>query len=352
MSFLRKKSVGLHLSSDAIRLAVLYKKGKQITVGPFHTEPLAEGIIKDGKIRDYQKLKKLLLLLKKKVGFDEINFSFDRPESDLFEEIKIKVLWFEEEAPAAIRAILAKSQISSTKFQTNSKLEIGNWKLGIFPVMLIDIGSDRTIVSVAVNGKINYCEKLQISSRFLKDLIERNWGLDLFTEEINKHYLDWHLKVSKSSPAFAKGYGGRGKPSESSLPRASDLSRGEALREASLRGQPQEGWNLHFLPSDNQDFVKNKGLKINNIILYGSALFYPYQSVKDTCLSVLPEYLMANLKVPVELANVWTNILPSFVDSGRTLGSDRSYFDDKIPSISFNESLGYATAIGLALKGF
>ena len=55
------------------------------------------------------------------------------------------------------------------------KLEIGNWKLGIFPVMLIDIGSDRTIVSVAVNGKINYCEKLQISSRFLKDLIERNW---------------------------------------------------------------------------------------------------------------------------------------------------------------------------------
>jgi len=321
MSFLRKKSVGLHLSSDAIRLAVLYKKGKQITVGPFYTEPLAEGVIKDGKIRDYQKLKKLLLLLKKKVGFDEINFSFDRPESDLFEEIKIKVLWFEEEAPAAIRAILAKSQISSTKFQTNSKLEIGNWKLGIFPVMLIDIGSDRTIVSVAVNGKINYCEKLQISSRFLKDLIERNWGLDLFTEEINKHYLDWHLKSSKSS-----------KLSKSS--------------------QPQEGWNLHFLPSDNQDFVKNKGLKINNIILYGSALFYPYQSVKDTCLSVLPEYLMANLKVPVELANVWTNILPSFVDSGRTLGSDRSYFDDKIPSISFNDSLGYATAIGLALKGF
>jgi hypothetical protein len=48
--------------------------------------------------------------------------------------------------------------------------------------------------------------------------------------------------------------------------------------------------------------------------------------------------LTANLKVPVEIANVWTNIISSF--------------DDKIPSISFNESLKYATAIGLALKGF
>jgi len=328
MSFLRKKSVGLHLSSDAIRLAVLYKKGKQITAGLFHTEPLTEDVVKDGKIRDYQKLKKLLLSLKKKVEhpergrgtrFDKVNFSFDHPESDLFKEIKIKILWFEEEAPAAVRAILPAVEDKELNLRIRDKgLGISN------PVMLVDIGSDRTIVSVVTNGKIDYCEKLQISSSFIKDLIERGWGLDLFTEEINKHYLDWHLKVTEAR---------KHKNTESTKIQKQGLA---------------SNWNLHFSPSTNQDLVKDKGLKINNIILYGSALFYPCQSVKDTCLSVLPEYLMANLKVPVELANVWTNVIPSSAKASQGAPS----FDDKIPSISFNDSLGYATAIGLALKGF
>ena len=51
----------------------------------------------------------------------------------------------------------------------------------------------------------------------------------------------------------------------------------------------------------------------------------------------LPEFLTQALKVQVEVGNPWMNILPS---------------DTKeLPIISFQESLGYSTVLGLALRG-
>lgn len=67
---------------------------------------------------------------------------------------------------------------------------------------------------------------------------------------------------------------------------------------------------------------------IKKIILYGNAP--KLENLKDE--------LTLNMRTEVELANVWRNIIPSF--------------DDEIPEIPFEESLGYAVALGLALKGF
>ena len=49
----------------------------------------------------------------------------------------------------------------------------------------------------------------------------------------------------------------------------------------------------------------------------------------------LREYLSGSLKARAERANVWQNAFS---------------FDDVIPDIVFSQSLGYATAIGLALR--
>jgi Tfp pilus assembly PilM family ATPase len=49
----------------------------------------------------------------------------------------------------------------------------------------------------------------------------------------------------------------------------------------------------------------------------------------------LPEYLATAFKLPVELGNVFANLAPR---------------DAWLPSIEYMESLGYGTAIGLALR--
>jgi Tfp pilus assembly PilM family ATPase len=57
----------------------------------------------------------------------------------------------------------------------------------------------------------------------------------------------------------------------------------------------------------------------------------------DSNLVGLPEYLSISAKTPVELADVWANI------------TDKQKY---IPSISFNKSLTFAAALGLALGDF
>ena len=70
------------------------------------------------------------------------------------------------------------------------------------------------------------------------------------------------------------------------------------------------------------------GNQIKKIILYGEA----------PNLAELRDKIALNMRTEVLLANVWTNIIESF--------------DEEIPEIPFDESLGYAAALGLALKGF
>ena len=56
----------------------------------------------------------------------------------------------------------------------------------------------------------------------------------------------------------------------------------------------------------------------------------------DANIPGLLEYLSSGLDTPIAFANPWINILPSF--------------DKEIPPMTFNNSLRYATALGLALR--
>jgi cell division ATPase FtsA len=72
----------------------------------------------------------------------------------------------------------------------------------------------------------------------------------------------------------------------------------------------------------------NKGHEpINHIILCGG----------EANLAGLSDYLELSMKMKVENANVWVNVLKT---------------EDKIPEMSFEESLSYATVIGLSLGSY
>ncbi|GAH90129.1 unnamed protein product, partial [marine sediment metagenome] len=51
----------------------------------------------------------------------------------------------------------------------------------------------------------------------------------------------------------------------------------------------------------------------------------------------LTDFVSSGLKIPVELGNPWINILPEPLK--------------QVPELVFEESLGYTTALGLALRG-
>ena len=75
--------------------------------------------------------------------------------------------------------------------------------------------------------------------------------------------------------------------------------------------------------------------------LHGGEKYGPIKKIflcgGDSNLLGLSEYLSHNIHIPVEHANVWTNLVS---------------FDEYIPDITFHESLMYGSAIGAALRSF
>lgn len=77
----------------------------------------------------------------------------------------------------------------------------------------------------------------------------------------------------------------------------------------------------------SKDMPRKNKRKISKILLCGGG----------SRLKGLPEYFSSVLKIPVEIGNPWTNVFPNSLS--------------EIPSLSFDESVSYSTAIGLAIRG-
>ncbi|MCR4274667.1 MAG: pilus assembly protein PilM [Candidatus Campbellbacteria bacterium] len=117
-----------------------------------------------------------------------------------------------------------------------------------------------------------------------------------------------------------------------------------------VRIKNQEG--LHFsgdatIRQGFETFAKSIATELDRYIVY----WQTHKDIKDSNVSHipiervflsggnaniagLPEYLAHALHIPVEIGNVWTNAFS---------------LDGYVPEIPFNDSLGYASAIGLAL---
>lgn len=253
MSLLNKSNFGLHISDTAIRAILLTRKNKGFTLKKFSKIDLPEKVFRRGEIIDDKKLLEALNKIKKALNLKQAFISpFTPALSHLLKRAGIKVVEFEDEARAASRSILAHGDQDT--------------------YMLLDVGERRTLINIISEGVPCYREALDLSYPVLMEAAFHSSGAEIFYNQINKHYIDWHTN-----------------PSE--------------IREG-----------------------KGVGL-IKKIILCGDA----------PNLSNLRDSLALNMRTEVELANVWGNIIPSF--------------DDEIPEIPFDESLGYAVALGLALKG-
>lgn len=167
-------------------------------------------------------------------------------------------------------------------------------------VMIVDFGNTRTGVSIVYNGRVLFTTTLDIGGNNITDVIAKNFSLSFEKAEKLKRSngLRDNQDIKNIFPVI--------------------LNTLSVLRDE--LNKQYLYWKTH-----NDESIKNKD--IDYIILCGG----------DANLLGLSEYLESSMMLKVENANAWVNI------------SDMKI---SIPEMSFEESFGYATILGLALADY
>ncbi len=208
----------------------------------------------------------------------------------------LKPLAFEIEAQATARS-LVKNEISP------------------FPLLLIDLGATRTSFIIFSGYSLKFTSSIPVSSKTFTEAIAKNLKINIEeAEKLKKKYgLEDKagLKIRNGAKAISK----KEEIFESLIPSLTDLI--EQIKKYLYYYQTHSP-HEHLSPD-------SKGIK--KILISGGG----------ANLKGLASFLSSELRIPVELANPWVNILPK----------DKK----EVPQLSFENSLSFATALGLALRG-
>lgn len=166
--------------------------------------------------------------------------------------------------------------------------------------LVVNLGIDKTVLSVVSDAAVQFTSTVHI-------------GSDDFTTAIMKEF-----NVSKDEAEKMKKEKGfsNGKDNEALF--AALINTASALKDEINR--------IYVFWQSYEEKMKNTRVvnPISHVILAG----------KDASIGGFRDYLAMSLKIDVELANVWANVMS---------------FEQEIPPIEYLESLNYGTAIGLAL---
>ncbi len=172
------------------------------------------------------------------------------------------------------------------------------------PVLLIDFGETRTSFIVFSGYTLRFTSSIPVSSSKFTEAISKTLKVGL--DEAEKLKIEKGLIIDSKSDGRAIF--------EALIPSLTDLL--EQIK-AHIRYYQTHALHEHLLTSE-----KN----ISKIIFSGGG----------ASLKGLSDFLAIELKTPVEMGNPWINILPSPLK--------------EVPILSFDKSLGYVTALGLALR--
>jgi type IV pilus assembly protein PilM len=183
------------------------------------------------------------------------------------------------------------------------------------PVLLIDLGATRTSFIAFSGNSLRFTTSISVSSNNFTEAVSKNLKISKSeAEKLKRKYgleEKIKLKISNETTMLKE----RGEIFESLVPSLADFSQ-------------QIGKYLDYYQNhDFHDHTKGCNRKIEKIILSGGG----------ANLKGLANFLSLELKLPVELANPWVNILPEKLE--------------EVPGLSFEKSLGFTTALGLAIRG-
>jgi len=339
---LKPEAFGLDISDLSLRIAKLKKRGKFFSLVSWGEAKIRPGIVEDGEIKDEDALAGIIKQTLAKIKGERIKTKYliaSLPEKKAFlqviempkmkeEELKTSVPFEAENyIPLPIEKVYLDFQTVPSSNQIDHlniliaalpkkivdpyvsclgkaglipmALEVESQsivravvknEISPFPLLIIDFGRSTTSFIVFSVYSPRFTSSVPISSQKLTEAISKTLKLSL--NEAEKLKLKQGLKDEKALKAMT--------------PLLIDLI-----------GQAKKCINYNRTQSG----------EIKKILLCGSG----------SNLKGLSDFISSELKITVGLVNPWMNILSSSLK--------------EVPELSFKESLGYTTALGLALRG-
>lgn len=341
-SFLSMNSFAIDVSDQSIKYGEIVPTSSGLCIGRFGKEIIPSGIVVSGIIQKGDELVKILKKLKDKEKMHFIRvalpeeqmylFTLSLPKANDKELRDMILLQIEEYIPLKATEVVFDYEVINSTDQ-DLTIEVVSMAantmdeyLSIFeraglvplsfeleaqaiaravipmndtnPTMVVDFGDSRTGISISDKGRVVLTTTIAFGGLDLTKMIAKNFSLSFEEAQRMKHEygLSKVAEVQNIFPAILNGI---------------SVLRDELSKQCTY-------WDTH----NNE----HKG-KINKIILCGG----------DSNLAGLSDYLELSMKIKVENANVWVNMLNTKED---------------IPDMSFEESLSYTTVLGLALGGY
>lgn len=338
--------LGLDISDRSLKYAELVLKDSHLELEKFGSRIIPEGLIKSGEIKDKDGLIKYLRINLEEFNGKEVALSLPEEkvflglvtlppmsEANIHEAIELQL---EEHVPlSAADAIFDFELIPSADSKDHLdvilvalprklvedyrdvvravglkpyvfEMETQALVRSILPkegeeetIMLMDFGRTRTSFAIVAGGMIRFTSTVGVAGESLDASLAKTFNIDLFSAERLKKERGL-VRTKENEEVF-----------NALLPVAS------AIKEEIFRYLTY--WQNHA------QHVHYSKAEISRLYLCGG----------ESNLIGLSEYLSYDLKLPVEIANPWVNI---------------SSFEKYIPAVDANESLSYATALGLALR--
>ena len=388
---LKPEALGLDISDLSLKIIKLKKGRKFFTLSSFGKEEIEPGIIKGGEIKDEKKLAEIIRESIKKVKGEKLKTNYvvaSLPEEKAFlqviqmprlpeEDLKSAVIYEAENyIPTPLEEVYLDYQIVPPIYDHLDHLDIliaalpkktvdpylSALKLAGFvpkvleiesmaiaralikggattqPILLIDLGATRTSFIIFSGQSLRFTTSIPVSSTSFTEIISKNLGVTLAEAERLKikYGLEEKIKINigDEKTNIKKE---RGKIFEALIPALIDLV--QQIKRY-LDYYQTHASHEHLPPTTFQKNNSNKhkpqkvvgglppdGKGISKIYLCGGGA-----NLKGLC-----ELLSLELKIPVEMGNPWVNILIKE--------------KKEVPELSYEESLKYTTALGLALRG-
>lgn len=361
---LKPEAFGLNISDLSLRVIKLKKRRKSLGLVSFNEAEIKPGIVEKGEIKNEKVLADTIKEAISKTEGEKIKTKYvvaSLPEKKAFlqviqmplmekEELK-KAVYFEAEnyIPLPIKEVyldfqivrpivnhldhfdillvalpkeIVDSYVSCLKkaglipkvleieSQAIARALIKN-KVIPHPYLLIDFGKTDTNFIIFSGFSLRFTSSIPISSQKLTQSISHNLKVDLVKARELKIQYGLERSQLKNKNERREGM----KVFEAIAPLFEDLIK------------QIENYLTYYHTHVHHEHLPLDSKEVEKVLLYGS----------NANLKGLTDFLSLKLKIPVELGNPWVNILPEPLK--------------EVPDLSYERSLSYTTALGLALRG-
>lgn len=356
--YLEMSHAGIDISSSKVRMAELLRTSCGLKLKSFAEERLDSPLMPNQSLLSNKNLIEVLKKIQKKNNLKFVEVSIPEEKSYLFtievvdgskEEIRTRIeMHIEENVPIALSEAvfdyhrIKKNETTGMQFLAVSvvpSVVIEEYtalleECGMFPIsflienqalsraiikkgdrdnyFVVNISHKNTVLSVVNDGAVQFTSTVALGSEDFTNAIMTKLSID---------------KDLAHSAKYEKGFS-RDKDNEA----VSDALIGVASVLVEEIKKVFVYWNsLNSFKNPKEAEVsilnskkENTSIGVEKILIAG----------KEAGIIGFRDFLAVSLKIPVEVANVWINIMS---------------FEDEIPEISMKESLSFGTAFGLAL---